>query len=72
VDVGNGLQIWEVAVNILIMYSQAIDKGWPSSLGGGIVLIPPHHKETSMLQNVTQVPSYLDSFKLSQQWKIEI
>jgi hypothetical protein len=35
VDVGEGLQIWRVAVNILNKQSRTADKGWPSSLGVG-------------------------------------
>jgi hypothetical protein len=31
-DVGDGLQIWRVAANILYKQSRAADRGWPSSL----------------------------------------
>jgi hypothetical protein len=34
-DVGDDLQIWRVAANILNKQSQAVDKGWSSSLRVG-------------------------------------
>jgi hypothetical protein len=34
-DVGDGLQIWRVAVSILNKHLQTTDKGWSSSLGVG-------------------------------------
>jgi hypothetical protein len=34
VDVGEGLQIWRVAANILNKQLQIVDRGWFSSLKG--------------------------------------
>lgn len=33
VDVGNGLQIWRVAVSVPNKYSQTTDKGWATNWG---------------------------------------
>jgi hypothetical protein len=34
-DIGDGLQIWRVAANILNKQSRTADRGWPSSFGVG-------------------------------------
>jgi hypothetical protein len=51
-DGGEGLQIWRVAVNILNKQSRTADNGWSSSSEVGQGITAPHHKKTSMLQNV--------------------
>jgi hypothetical protein len=46
---GKGLQIWRVAANILNKQTRTADKGWSSSLGKGVELIP-HRKKISLLR----------------------
>jgi hypothetical protein len=41
-------------VNILNKQSQKADKGWSSSLGLGMGMITPHHKNFLLLQNVSK------------------
>jgi hypothetical protein len=53
-DGGEGLQIWRVAANILNKQSRTADKGWPSNLGVGRGLTPPHRKKRNTLRNVTK------------------
>jgi hypothetical protein len=49
-DVGDGLQIWKLAANILNKQSQTSDKGWSSSLGVG------RGSNKSLVTNCHKVP----------------
>jgi hypothetical protein len=43
-DRGDGLQVWRVAVNILIKQSRTADEGWSSGVGLVRGLTTPHRK----------------------------
>jgi len=45
VNGGEGLQIWRVAVNTLIISCGQLTRGGPSAWGFGIGLTTPHHKK---------------------------
>jgi hypothetical protein len=49
-DVGDALQFWRVAANILNKQSRTADKRCFSSLGLGMGLITPHRKKISLLR----------------------
>jgi hypothetical protein len=53
-QVGDGLQIWRVAANILNKQSRTANKGGPTHWGLGVGLETLLHKKISLLQNVTK------------------
>jgi hypothetical protein len=60
-DIGDGLQIWRVAANILNKQSRTADRGWPSSLGVGRGLTIPAVKHYICCEVCTRT-SEMDGF----------
>jgi hypothetical protein len=51
-DVGDGLQIWRVAANVLNKQLRTADRGGPPAWELGVGQTTPHHKKISLLRNV--------------------
>jgi hypothetical protein len=50
-DIGDVLQIWRVAANILNKQSRTADRGWPSTLWAGRGANNPHTKKLYVLSS---------------------
>jgi hypothetical protein len=59
---GDNLQMWRIAVNILNKQSWTADKGLSSSLGLGMGLTTPHHKNKLVTKIHRKPQAWTDSF----------
>jgi hypothetical protein len=57
-DVGDGLQIWRITVNILNKQYRGAEKRWSSSLGVECVLTTPQFQENNLIRNGTERPGH--------------